>query len=373
MNDLDKFLNNLDYTALNIDPTEFKSCSKKLYNHISLGQTLQNDEYIRIINYFEQIINDVNSRARKVSDEEFDEFKEIYSIYRDHIKHEDTLGNQRLSYFIASQSFLFFPYFATYKDYRANGYNGFDCTLLVMICVIGFLLSFSSRNSVRAFVVAADEIAKQWKTNYWHEKDEDETKECPKFSWHERTEEIKEKDFKNSIAFIKIKEKVIPNIRYETNSKFLLRGIRYFAHRLPVWFMGIWGLLFSLTIILSACQFGLEEQTKVDIYKSLTETRQELKMKEKASEDTIENLTALQNQLNTSQKKTSNLMIKGRNLKTNLDNKERQNLDFLEIIIQTSCQAQIDKEPNFKNESVELLTNKETGEVTQYLKEKCNK
>lgn len=93
--------------------------------------------------------------------EEYNNLIETYQIYREHIKHEDTLGNQRISILIATQSFLFFPYFSILG--KAELYNFYYPILLLLICGLGIFINWLIKPSIEAFVKSADHINERCK------------------------------------------------------------------------------------------------------------------------------------------------------------------------------------------------------------------
>ncbi len=182
---------------------------------------------------------------------EFKEFLEIYNIYRDHIKHEDTLLNQRLNFLITSQSFLFIIYFALFKDIATH--LGTNCILLCSICFLGYFMNILTESSIQGFVDASSAINQQWKTEYLKKSKIVETKRYD--SKTKRNIQIEKEDLEHStnLAFLTLNTKdlitTIPNIRYENDDKHINTQIQKYRDQMPVWFLRIWGVLFVAPLI----------------------------------------------------------------------------------------------------------------------------
>ncbi len=187
--------------------------------------------------------------------DQFKEFLAIYQIYRDHVKHEDTLLNQRLSFLIASQSFLFVPYFMVLRDCISNEHNnGYDSFLLLLICFLGVLINLLTESSIQAFIDASSAIGQQWKTKYL------KSPYCiikpkgynpdPDIKDHEIEIGKNDLDKSTNLAFLTFgsndDQTTIPNIRYENNSEFLKRRVNCLTNKMPYWFILIWLILFFL-------------------------------------------------------------------------------------------------------------------------------
>jgi hypothetical protein len=181
---------------------------------------------------------------------------DLYDIYRDHIKHEDNLGNARINILLASQSFLFFPYFSILKDYRNNGYSGYDSLLLFGICSLGIGINVIVRPSVRGFIDASSHIGNVWKDKISKTKNDSmrrydikldklatQAQDSPKKPNSKRKNE--------DIGFIDIDTKEhnpIPNIRYENPTARLRLQMQFFTNQLPLWLIIIWIALFIIPV-----------------------------------------------------------------------------------------------------------------------------
>ena len=248
-----------------------------------------------------------NNTSDDQTEDKFKDFLEIYQIYRDHVKHEDTLGNQRLSFFIASQSFLFFPYFNILKDYQRHGYNGFDTFLLIVICVLGWWVSHLVEPSIKGFVSASHNINLIWKRHYLAKLNQEtndfykcesgteankETEAnkngllfflgrlfyCEVISYPENTtlrsivnnQEInnnsnnKKIEESPNLSFLSINQITIPNIRHENNNKQLRDNVDNFTNKIPHWFKLIWIVLLIISLIFNFCHTNPTETTKIE-------------------------------------------------------------------------------------------------------------
>ena len=173
------------------------------------------------------------------------EFFETYDRYRDQIKHEDSQANQRLSFFISSQAFLFFPYFTVLRSYKDRNYNNYDTVLLLIICLLGLAISLTMISPLRGFVNASKAISNEWK------------KTCSnllpriilqKYNYKlGNTEDITKQD--KNISFLKIPrtgdDKTIPNIWHGNSSFWVNFGFRLTNH-ISIGFCIIWVLLFLI-------------------------------------------------------------------------------------------------------------------------------
>ncbi len=185
---------------------------------------------------------------KKNEQDQFKEFLDLYQIYRDHVKHEDDLGNQRLNFFIASQSILFFPYFEVLKEFGSKEYQPYDLCLLILICILGLIISCLTEASVRGFVDASSAIALIWKKKYLPRQVRISLKD---YKYVPQAKDIKPIDSiedKDKLSFLVINNQTFPNIRYENPSENLNWRIKFFSNNLPYWFMAIWGFLLALSV-----------------------------------------------------------------------------------------------------------------------------
>ncbi len=337
----------------------------------------------------ENILNINNSNKTK-------DFLELYQIYRDHIKHEDTLGNQRISYFIASQSFLFFPYFNVLKDYKENGYNWYDLSLLTLICLLGIGSSFFARHSIKAFVDAADAIGRQWKKRYLLTKENSSNRNTKFYRYNDQkgltefpnkiqlyNDETKEnksvcrrlfndKKLEHNLSFIENNNQVIPNIRYENPSSFLVAAIIKFSNKIPAWFISIWIILLLFSVVLWLINPG---QDGAALKSKLEAAERQLEVTNTILDTKTRELTQTQNDLDT---KTSELEEKERE---KLNVKENKDL-YIRELVKNSCKDRITKSaPNsvdtITKELEELLEKENSPEkkeqkLQSYLANNCN-
>ena len=188
---------------------------------------------------------------------EFEEFLEIYNIYRDHVKHEDTLLNQRLNFLIASQSFLFIPYFTVLKEFISNDSDLVLLSIILfLICCLGYFIKILTESSIQGFVDASSAINQQWKTEYLKSNSHVQTK-----GYNTETEnniQIDKDELADStnLAFLTFSNfsidnfnKTIPNIRYENNNQDIKNQINIFRNQMPRWLKIIWCILFVVSLI----------------------------------------------------------------------------------------------------------------------------
>ncbi|MDJ0744096.1 MAG: hypothetical protein QNJ32_12110 [Xenococcaceae cyanobacterium MO_167.B27] len=210
-----------------------------------------------------------NNTSDDQTEDKFKYFLQIYQIYRDHVKHEDTLGNQRLTFFIASQSLLFIPYFTILKDYQ---FYSVDTVLLIVICALGWWISDLVEPSIQGFVSASHNINSIWKQEHLEKLTNKAFVEC--YSYNEQKsqiEEISRNKIKNSenLSFFKINQKIIPNIRYENNEPKLRDSMNFKTNKIPFRFKQIWMLLLFFSIILPVINCTLSE---LHLQKNYTQT-----------------------------------------------------------------------------------------------------
>ena len=107
----------------------------------------------------------------------------LYNIYRDYVKHEDSLVNVRVTLFLTVEAFLFSAYallnqqklqngnfliVSTTEEFRArfaSGLFNFNSFLLLLICSFGFLVARRSYVSVRAAKLAIETLNRGWDEN----------------------------------------------------------------------------------------------------------------------------------------------------------------------------------------------------------------
>jgi hypothetical protein len=101
---------------------------------------------------------------------------EMYNLYRDYLKHEDSLVNNRMSWFSSYQSFLLSAYLASLSSTallrsKIVGQSTESalvivaiCLLTIVICSIGAQVSLHATDSIDAADKAIDALAKKWKT-----------------------------------------------------------------------------------------------------------------------------------------------------------------------------------------------------------------
>ena len=215
------------------------------------------------------------------------EFLEKYSIYRDHIKHEDNLANQRLSFFIASQSFLLFPYFSILKDYKANGYNCYDLFLLFIVCCLGLFLSSAITPAIQGFVDATSAINRVWKLYYlqsWIKHGEMSAFKYGKDDKEEQDDKLLDTDItdisKDDLAFLKVnkvpKSLILPNIRHESSNKKVNDGFFKCFYAIPKWFRFIWILFFIIPLLLHICFYNDESNFRGNLENIIIKSNQDL-------------------------------------------------------------------------------------------------
>lgn len=95
---------------------------------------------------------------------------EFYDRLRDHIKHEDNLINQRLSWFLGFQG-LFVVSFGTVLEKGNQEPTKLVLLVLIIICVIGYLTCIPSIINVSSAVRSISELNKQWISMYRDDND----------------------------------------------------------------------------------------------------------------------------------------------------------------------------------------------------------
>jgi hypothetical protein len=100
--------------------------------------------------------------------------REVYEIYRDYIKHEDNLINNRVGWFIQLHSFLIATYgilfAALMSSYFPQGTATIDpaipqkvaCAILAMVALVGIFSSLSAIMSIDAADRAITKLSKTW-------------------------------------------------------------------------------------------------------------------------------------------------------------------------------------------------------------------
>jgi len=108
----------------------------------------------------------------------------IYNVYRDYVKHEDTLMNVRMTWFLTMQAFLFSCY-ALLNQKRISAGNfelirswqefigditdmkfKFSIIILMLICFFGYFTARRSYISVRAASLAIVALRSKWDTEF---------------------------------------------------------------------------------------------------------------------------------------------------------------------------------------------------------------
>ncbi len=96
---------------------------------------------------------------------EFDPLKDLYGIYRDYMKHEDDLINQRSTWHLLIQGFLFatFGVMGEWQLEAAGGYLHSERPLLVLILSgCGLLIALAALSSIIAANTAIQHLCSQW-------------------------------------------------------------------------------------------------------------------------------------------------------------------------------------------------------------------
>ena len=92
-------------------------------------------------------------------------FSGLYDLYRDYMKHEDDLINQRSSWHLLLQGFLFAT-FGVMGEWQAGDGKGFlhpqRYLILYGLIVMGFLISVFASFSILAANTAINRLQKQW-------------------------------------------------------------------------------------------------------------------------------------------------------------------------------------------------------------------
>jgi hypothetical protein len=108
----------------------------------------------------------------------------LYNVYRDYMKHEDTLMNVRMTWFLTTQAFLFSCY-ALLNQKRISAGNfelvrswqefigditdpkfRFGALILMLICFFGFFTARRSYISVRAASLAIVALRSRWDAEF---------------------------------------------------------------------------------------------------------------------------------------------------------------------------------------------------------------
>lgn len=165
-----------------------------------------------------------------LNDKDWKNFIEVYQIYRDHIKHEDTLGNQRINILIASQSFLFIAFFRVLGKYAdCKNENLFIlCILLILICILGISINELIKPAIQAFRKAREKRVEQWEI-FLKEKHLENTNNIIEYKYNEKTINI-------------------PDIRYEVGDD-LKTDLNKGFNKIYNWFTHLWILLIIIAIV----------------------------------------------------------------------------------------------------------------------------
>ena len=104
----------------------------------------------------------------------------LYNVYRDYVKHEDTLMNVRMTWFLTTQAFLFSCYALLNQKRISAGafevvrsweeFSGgvtdlkfkFSTVILTLICFFGYFTARRSYISVRAASLAVMALRRKW-------------------------------------------------------------------------------------------------------------------------------------------------------------------------------------------------------------------
>ena len=103
----------------------------------------------------------------------------LYNVYRDYIKHENTLMNVRMTWFLTTQAFLFSSYaLLNQKRISAGAFEAvrsweefsgitdlkfkFSTVILTLICFFGYFTARRSYISVRAASLAVMALRRKW-------------------------------------------------------------------------------------------------------------------------------------------------------------------------------------------------------------------
>ena len=90
--------------------------------------------------------------------------KDLYDRIRDQIQHEDLLVNQRLTWFLVAQAFLFAGYHAVLNSNRET----LRARTLIAICLLGFVLAIAAYLGIFAAFRSLKTLYQTWyEFNEW--------------------------------------------------------------------------------------------------------------------------------------------------------------------------------------------------------------
>jgi len=95
---------------------------------------------------------------------------EFYDRLRDHIKHEDSLINQRLNWFLGFQG-LFVVSFGSVLEKGNQELHGLVPSVLIFLCTVGYFTCIPSIINVSSAVRSISELNKKWISMYRDEND----------------------------------------------------------------------------------------------------------------------------------------------------------------------------------------------------------
>jgi hypothetical protein len=89
---------------------------------------------------------------------------EVYEVYRDYLKHEDNLINNRMTWLILSQSFFFTTYalaLSRLSDARAETQEQIEL-FLNSVAMLGIVVGFATCMSILAALNAIEGLRRRW-------------------------------------------------------------------------------------------------------------------------------------------------------------------------------------------------------------------